>query len=30
MFTKCLAATVRRRLFDEIGAIATQITKVKS
>ena len=25
MFTKCLAATVRRRLFDEIDAIATQI-----
>ena len=30
MFTKCLAATVRRRLFDEIEAIAIQITKVKS
>jgi hypothetical protein len=30
MFTKCLAATVRRRLFDEIDAIAMQITKVNS
>jgi hypothetical protein len=30
MFTKCLAATVRRRLFDEIGAIATKITNVKA
>ena len=27
MFTKCLAASVRRRLFDEIELIATQMTK---
>ena len=27
MFTKCLAASIRRRLFDEIGLIATQMTK---
>ena len=27
MFTKCLAASVRRRLFDEIETIATQMTK---
>ncbi len=30
MLAKCLAATVRQRLFDEIEAIATLITKVKS
>ena len=27
MFTKCLAASVRRRLFDDIELIATQMTK---
>ena len=27
MSTKCLAASVRRRLFDEIESITTQMTK---
>ncbi len=30
MFTKRLAPTLRKRLFDEIDAMATQITNVKS